>query len=91
MKKVNLILLGSTDLTYSIAKKLKNIVNIVGLCSAKPKFKISYAKNFMLNSRYVEMEKFAKEIGISHHTYSCLLYTSPSPRDRLLSRMPSSA
>ena len=24
-------------------------------------------------------------------TYSCLLYTSPSPRDRLLSRMPSSA
>ena len=23
--------------------------------------------------------------------YTCLLYTSPSPRDRLLSRMPSSA
>ena len=23
--------------------------------------------------------------------YSCLLYTSPSPRDRVLSRMPSSA
>ena len=26
----------------------------------------------------------------NHHTH-CLLYTSPSPRDRLLSRMPSSA
>ena len=25
------------------------------------------------------------------HRYSCLLYTSPSPRDGLLSRMPSSA
>ena len=25
------------------------------------------------------------------HYYSCLLYTSPSPRDGLLSRMPSSA
>ena len=25
------------------------------------------------------------------HTYVCLLYTSPSPRDGLLSRMPSSA
>ena len=25
------------------------------------------------------------------HLYSCLLYTSPSPRDGLLSRMPSSA
>ena len=24
-------------------------------------------------------------------TYSCLLYTSPSPRDRISSRMPSSA
>ena len=26
-----------------------------------------------------------------HLGYSCLLYTSPSPRDGLLSRMPSSA
>ena len=26
-----------------------------------------------------------------HQTISCLLYTSPSPRDGLLSRMPSSA
>ena len=26
-----------------------------------------------------------------HHLVSCLLYTSPSPRDGLLSRMPSSA
>ena len=25
------------------------------------------------------------------HIYSCLLYTSPSPRDRNVSRMPSSA
>ena len=27
----------------------------------------------------------------AHHMYTCLLYTSPSPRDGLLSRMPSSA
>ena len=27
----------------------------------------------------------------SHHHKACLLYTSPSPRDGLLSRMPSSA
>ena len=27
----------------------------------------------------------------SHHQYTCLLYTSPSPRDATLSRMPSSA
>ena len=29
--------------------------------------------------------------GKESMVYSCLLYTSPSPRDRLLSRMPSSA
>ena len=30
-------------------------------------------------------------IGPTHDDITCLLYTSPSPRDRLLSRMPSSA
>ena len=29
--------------------------------------------------------------GQLHSTYTCLLYTSPSPRDGLLARMPSSA
>ena len=29
--------------------------------------------------------------GISYGSYICLLYTSPSPRDRTRSRMPSSA
>ena len=32
-----------------------------------------------------------KILGKSGNIYSCLLYTSPSPRDGLLSRMPSSA
>ena len=30
-------------------------------------------------------------LGIHKNIKGCLLYTSPSPRDRLLSRMPSSA
>ena len=30
-------------------------------------------------------------LGKSHLLYACLLYTSPSPRDRQKSRMPSSA
>ena len=30
-------------------------------------------------------------IQVKHYINSCLLYTSPSPRDGLLSRMPSSA
>ena len=30
-------------------------------------------------------------VRVERHSESCLLYTSPSPRDGLLSRMPSSA
>ena len=33
----------------------------------------------------IEIDEFCKEL------FSCLLYTSPSPRDRTRSRMPSSA
>ena len=32
-----------------------------------------------------------KATAIAFHNEGCLLYTSPSPRDGLLSRMPSSA
>ena len=32
-----------------------------------------------------------KEVDLFDHYYDCLLYTSPSPRDRTRSRMPSSA
>ena len=34
---------------------------------------------------------FGKKTNILKHIQSCLLYTSPSPRDATLSRMPSSA
>ena len=36
-------------------------------------------------------EKKKKHKGKGHRISNCLLYTSPSPRDGLLSRMPSSA
>ena len=39
-----------------------------------------------LDSRRVEIEESRHELA-----KSCLLYTSPSPRDRTRSRMPSSA
>ena len=38
-----------------------------------------------------EIIKSAGQIGTALHLYICLLYTSPSPRDRQKSRMPSSA
>ena len=36
-------------------------------------------------------EEIAERINASASSYTCLLYTSPSPRDRQKSRMPSSA
>ena len=41
---------------------------------------------------FVQSEPISLEKATLQHTaYGCLLYTSPSPRDRQKSRMPSSA
>ena len=45
--------------------------------------KPGYARNFLLPQK--------KALTASKANIACLLYTSPSPRDGLLSRMPSSA
>ena len=42
------------------------------------------------NDRPCNVRHSPKEVGTKEY-YDCLLYTSPSPRDGLLSRMPSSA
>ena len=39
----------------------------------------------------IDLERFNREFEEETVDYVCLLYTSPSPRDGLLSRMPSSA
>ena len=60
----------------------------------------SFADNPFLPKFYKEPEKYAFSLELffmseRYHqlknNWSCLLYTSPSPRDGLLSRMPSSA
>ena len=38
-----------------------------------------------------DIKDISRPVIFSAHGVPCLLYTSPSPRDRLLSRMPSSA
>ena len=42
-------------------------------------------------ARLTWMRKKLEQLGITMESRTCLLYTSPSPRDGLLSRMPSSA
>ena len=43
------------------------------------------------NTRSTRDRKNNNVVKLSRRIYTCLLYTSPSPRDGLLSRMPSSA
>ena len=45
-----------------------------------------------LDGKYTSLENLALTATIgTDQSYNCLLYTSPSPRDRTRSRMPSSA
>ena len=61
-------------------------------------FRNRYAemKTMHLRGRSIQVVSEFKNLGelseiVKNFSYSCLLYTSPSPRDGLLSRMPSSA
>ena len=45
-------------------------------------------KNYSKDKKAIIYAKSVKDMASK---YSCLLYTSPSPRDTILSRMPSSA
>ena len=45
----------------------------------------------MLDDNGVSQESIGQQYLQTHNNWPCLLYTSPSPRDGLLSRMPSSA
>ena len=48
-------------------------------------------KGVSLRLRTKLAENMLERVGMDDKKYFCLLYTSPSPRDGLLSRMPSSA
>ena len=56
---------------------------------------ITYTADLGQNDLRDDVEDRASQAGASHSIVEdlkdCLLYTSPSPRDGLLSRMPSSA
>ena len=49
----------------------------------------SYIRNEFASEVKRRIEPF--HVGLGGRVYNCLLYTSPSPRDRTRSRMPSSA
>ena len=82
-------------------KKRENIYDIEEGNLLSPKFDndglipvitmCSKTKDILMHG-YMNVEALKKTIETKEaHYYSCLLYTSPSPRDMRRSRMPSSA
>ena len=68
-----------------VPKEIKPQENRIGLTPESVKTLISEGHEVLVenNGGY--------EAGFENDQYICLLYTSPSPRDATLSRMPSSA
>ena len=60
--------------------------------TANYKFRTGEHLDFKLSYGWFTVGKASLDIDDNFHSYkNCLLYTSPSPRDRQKSRMPSSA
>ena len=73
----------SLDRIKKLCKKLGN-----------PQDNLKYISVIGTNGKYSTIQAIRailKDANINCNIYTCLLYTSPSPRDGLLSRMPSSA
>ena len=81
------------------SKDIFNIENIEQLFDKKITDFPENFKSIIETDIYNSLDRFTKrenetyfdKVFISGKEYHCLLYTSPSPRDGLLSRMPSSA
>ena len=82
------IILGNHDADNQFARKLKMTENVFLFDFKKPQsFEVSDL-NVILHGRSFPQKDVRENIA---KDYPCLLYTSPSPRDRTRSRMPSSA
>ena len=81
-----------TPQTSSVLKNFSTINSSIMIREGNVLKTISVGENMI--AQYTSPETFPRTCGIydlSQFLMGCLLYTSPSPRDRTRSRMPSSA
>ena len=79
---------GSPIYIYDAEKIENQYLKLKKAFSEVKELKIYYAAKALTN---ISILKFISRLGSGLDTVSCLLYTSPSPRDKRQSRMPSSA
>ena len=74
------------------ARELANVLNDTLFSVVNKADDIKQATELLLSTGLIN-QKAVRNMAVinDYHIMSCLLYTSPSPRDRTRSRMPSSA
>ena len=80
MKSYNIAVIGGDGTGPEVVREA---VKVLEVAAKKFKFKLNYTDYDLGGARYLRTGEALPD--------SCLLYTSPSPRDRTRSRMPSSA
>ena len=88
--RLNIAAIGAGGKGHSdiIRASSDNTNNIVALCDIDSNMAANARKDFPKASFYKDFRRMLIDMD---RDIDCLLYTSPSPRDGLLSRMPSSA
>ena len=70
----------------------KNPIHLKELSDVLSEMGLSHIKNTLVENLLMEKGKTPERVKEAEGSFTnCLLYTSPSPRDRQKSRMPSSA
>ena len=82
---------GTDNAFYERHLVFDNVIELT-TAGARERFEaVAHAVRDVLAQRWVQTEQTYERDNPKRVYYLCLLYTSPSPRDGLLSRMPSSA
>ena len=89
LEVVDFVVCTTGFLSISVLKAI--LLPSVTLSLIQMPYIIRLVRAEMMEILQTDYIKFARARGISEQSINCLLYTSPSPRDGLLSRMPSSA
>ena len=87
---------GEFDVFFGVARKSRDSLHFSPLFSVNNIEVFNVLNQFFPKSTNLTIVKgqggyLARAFGCNDYDYFCLLYTSPSPRDRQKSRMPSSA
>ena len=84
------IILAAEHATFALPEIRSGTVADAASIKLPKRIPYHIAMDMLFTGRWLDAEEAARW-GLINHIYPCLLYTSPSPRDTEVSRMPSSA